>query len=344
MHHMYTVGMNVDKFVFTEKILLYAGKSKMDSPLVFSTLGTIYSLIVGLSAGNFSQSLKAKAHIYTRYHNLRAKAHIYTRYQDLPKISDHVQELPNKLSDEELGYFLAGLIEASGWFGSRQLIIAFPEADTSLAYSLKKKIGYGSVYKVKDKKSVRYICRHGTGLSYILSIINGKLVSNLKYDQLIKHDYSNIFDIKLLPPTHKILFDNFWLSGFTQGDGCFHISVVKSKTHSTGYSIRLEYSIKQNDVTPLKLIYQHLNKGNLSQYKTGIWCYKSTGYATAYDLITYFDKYPVFTDKYKSYLKFRKVYIMVTKGLHLEDEGVAKIKSISKKGSSETSTQEVEYY
>lgn len=41
------------------------------------------------------------------------------------------------------------------------------------------------------------------------------------------------------------------------------------------------------------------------------------------------------------YLKFRKVYIKITEGKHLEKEGLLKIISISRKGSSETSTQEV---
>jgi hypothetical protein len=60
------------------------------------------------------------------------------------------------------------------------------------------------------------------------------------------------------------------LAGFTQADGCFHISVVKSKTHKAGHSIRLEFSLKQNDVLPLRLLYNKLEMGNLSQYHTGV--------------------------------------------------------------------------
>jgi hypothetical protein len=81
--------------------------------------------------------------------------------------------------------------------------------------------------------------------------------------------------------------------------------------------------------------------GNLSQYHTNIWCYKSTGFKTAFSLINYFDKFNLFAGKYTSYLKFRKVYIMITEGKHLEDKGVKKIISIATKGSSETSTQEI---
>jgi hypothetical protein len=60
------------------------------------------------------------------------------------------------------------------------------------------------------------------------------------------------------------------LAGFTQADGCFHISIVKSKTHKTGYSVRLEFSLKQNDVLPLRLLYEQIQMGNIYQYHTGI--------------------------------------------------------------------------
>lgn len=88
----------------------------------------------------------------------------------------------------------------------------------------------------------RYICKNKIGLKNILSLINGKLLSNLKYDQLIKDNYSEYFNLSILPPLKKLTLDNYWLAGFTQAFatlGCFHISVVKSKTHKTGYSVRL---------------------------------------------------------------------------------------------------------
>jgi Cytochrome C and Quinol oxidase polypeptide I/LAGLIDADG endonuclease len=328
-HHMYTVGLDVDKPVFTEKILLYAGNSCISSPLVLIALGTIY-LFKRLSAGNLSFSTKATA----------ATNNTYTSYKNLLPISEHV---PNKnhLTDNEFGYFLAGLIEGDGWFGYKQLYIIFAEEDTSLAYYIKKRVGHGNVYKIKDKKAVRYICKNKPGLLIILSLINGKLLSHYKYDQVIKHNYSEQFNLTILPPLKKLTLDNYWLAGFTQADGCFHISVVKSKTHNTGYSVRLEYSIKQNDKLPLELLYKELQMGNLSQYHTSIWCYKSTGFKTAFSLINYYDRYNLFAGKYTSYLKFRKVYIMITEGKHLEEKGVKKIISIATKGSSETSTQEV---
>ena len=350
-HHMFSVGLDVDTFVLTElhqnfkqdyylfdereKILLYAGNSYLSNPLVFISLGKIYlnnnNKILGQSARNFSNITNATASI----------KNTFNKFKNLPKILEHVNKHKSKLTDLEFGYFLSGIIEGDGWFGVNQLHIIFNQRDVSLAYLMKKRIGYGNIYKIKDKKAFRYICKNKTGLSYILSLINGKFVSKNKYEQLIKHNYDKIFNLKILPPSYNISLDNFWLSGFTQADGCFYISLVKSKNHKTGFSVRLEFSIKQNDVIPLKLLYSKLKMGNLSQYNSGIWCYKSSGFKTAWALINYFDTFNLFGGKYIDYLKFRKVYIMITEGKHLEKKGILKIKSISTKGSSETSTQEI---
>ena len=333
MHHMYTVGLDVDKFVFTQKILLYAGNSYVYSPLIFIMLGKIYfkQFILRQSAGNFSFNTSATAVI----------KNIYTSYINLPLISEHVPKHKSNITDNDFGYFLAGLIEGDGWFGKRELHIIFADNDISLAYFIKKRIGYGNVYKIKNKKAVRYICKNQKGLSIILSLINGKLVSKYKYEQLVKHNYSENYNFTLLSPLNKLSLDNYWLAGFTQADGCFNISIPKSKTHKTGYSVRLEFSLKQKDNIPLKLLYNIIKLGNLSQYNSGIWCYKSSGFKTAGLLIDYFDRFNLFAGKYVNYLKFRKVYILITKGKHLEDKGIIKIKNIATKKSSETYTQEI---
>jgi len=77
-----------------------------------------------------------------------------------------------------------------------------------LAYHIKKRIGYGNVYKIKDKKAVRYVCKNKEGLYIILSLINGKFVSNYKYEQLIKHNYSKDFNINIMPPLNYLSLDN----------------------------------------------------------------------------------------------------------------------------------------
>jgi hypothetical protein len=108
---MYTVGLDVDRdnLVFTVKILLYAGNSCINSPLVLITFGTICllknrNILSRQSAGNFSLVTNTK--VVTK--------NIYTKYSELPLISEHVPTRKNNLKDSDFGYFLAGLIEGDG--------------------------------------------------------------------------------------------------------------------------------------------------------------------------------------------------------------------------------------
>ena len=333
---MYTVGLDVDKYnlVFTIKILLYAGNSLINNSFVLFTNETIYLLqnyLEGQSAGNFGFSTKATA----------VTKNTYNEYTLLPQISEHRPKLKKNLSEKELGYFLAGLIEGSGSFDKKELQIVFTEKDAHLAYYIKSQIGYGTVCKINEQKIVKYMCKHMKGLFYILSLINGKFVGSSKYEELILYNFSEDFDINILPPVKTLSMDNHWLSGFTQVKGNFYINTVKSKNFKTKYSIRLEYSLRKNENLPLKLLYCQLKKGKIYKNNAGIWNYKSSGYKAAVNLIDYFDNYGVFGEKYISYVKFRKVYIMIAENKHLEDKGVKKIISIATKGSSETSTQEI---
>jgi hypothetical protein len=78
-----------------------------------------------------------------------------------------------------------------------------------LAYFIKKRVGHGNVYNIKNKKAVRYICKNQKGLSLILSLINGKFVSKYKYEQLIKHNYNQDFNLEILPPLNQLSLDNY---------------------------------------------------------------------------------------------------------------------------------------
>ena len=104
----------------------------------------------------------------------------------------------------------------------------------------------------------------------ILYLVNGKFISMCKYNQLIKHSYNNKYNISIKPPLNRLSLDNYWLSEFTQAYGCFHISVVKSKTLKTGFIVKLERSLKQKDFLPLKLLIDNLKMGNISQNSSGI--------------------------------------------------------------------------
>ena len=219
------------------------------------------------------------------------------------RISEHLNKHKRPENDEEFGYYLAGLIEGDGYFGENRFEIAFHINDTFLAYFIKKRIGYGSVLKLKCKNSVRYVLRHSEGLKKVIYLINGKFVSNDKINQLLKHKYDTKFNITILPSTTFNITTNYWLCGFADADGSFVIHCSKSHTHKVGYGVRLEFKIKQKNNKQLDLILKYLGGNCYYLNKDDIFYYNSTNFKVAKVVIEYFDKFQLNSSKYVNYLK-----------------------------------------
>jgi len=82
--------------------------------------------------------------------------------------------------------------------------------DISFAYYIQKRIGYGSVLFLKNTNTVRYVLRHSLVLKKVLSLVNGKLLGKNKIDQIIKHKYSEKYNISILPKANFDLSKNHW--------------------------------------------------------------------------------------------------------------------------------------
>jgi len=318
-HHMFSVGLDVD--ILVSKVMvtllisigLYAGKlDYFLGPLSFILLGKI-QIENEKSAGNSDISDYMNNLIQENYH-----------------ISNHLIKHKKPKTDEEFGYYLAGLIESDGYFGDHKLEIAFREEDAFLAYYIKKQIGYGSILKLNNKNSVRYVLKHTEGLKRVLNLVNGKFLTNNKINQILNHKYDLKFNITILPPTNFDLKSNYWLAGFADADSSFVIIIAKSQTHNTGLSLRLEFKIKQKTNDLLELIQKTLG-GNIYYLESEqLFCYNSNNFKSAKLVADYFDNYHLNSSKYIKYLKWRKVYRIIQRKEHLTIKGIEKIKNIQK--------------
>lgn len=82
-------------------------------------------------------------------------------------VSEHQQKHKKPEDDSDLGYYLAGLIEGDGYIGERGFEVIFHESDVATAYYIKKRIGYGSISKVKDKKACKLSIFHKKGVERV---------------------------------------------------------------------------------------------------------------------------------------------------------------------------------
>nr|AYE93207.1 LAGLIDADG homing endonuclease [Termitomyces sp.] len=172
-------------------------------------------------------------------------------------------KVPNDGSNNvDFGYYLSGLIEGNGLFEDHKLEIKFQEKDISLAYYIKKEIGYGKVIKETNLKQplprhwpanaaplpavrmankpkvacyagkrgqeVKYVLTHYEGLKKVLNLLNGKLININTINQLLTHKYNTIFNIDILPPANFDITSNYWLTGFIDAKGNFGINTLEN--------------------------------------------------------------------------------------------------------------------
>lgn len=243
-------------------------------------------------------------------------------------ISIHVPTHKKPVNDTGLGYYLAGLRDADGHFSSKQqLVIAFNSLNINLAYYLKKEIGYGSVHKVKNKNCVILVIAAIKGLEKVINLVNGKLRSNNKLNQIstniLSHaKFKNFSYITTLNLNTNNDMDNWWLAGFSDANSSFQIKLVYRNNRA---EVRLNFQIDQKENHFLVLIKGFLG-GNIGYRKNqNTYYYGSTSFGSAKKVISYFDKYHLLSSKHINYLRWKKAYIIIQNKDHLSEDGIDKI-------------------
>ena len=257
--------------------------------------------------------------------------------ENVKPVSVHVPNHLKPCNNNELGHYLASLIDGDGYFSSNlQLVIVFHSSDVSLAYNLKERLGFGNVRKVKNKNAILLIISNKKGLENIINLINGKIRTESKFNQIknniLSHprfaDFAKSTDLKL---NLNADLKNHWLAGFTDADGCFQIkTIIRRPAKSKGSTqnkieIRLNFQIDQKKEYLLLLIKNFLG-GNIGYRKSqDTYYYGSTSFGSAKKVINYFDYYHLQSIKHVNYLKWRKSYIIIQNKEHLTKSGIEKL-------------------
>ena len=101
-------------------------------------------------------------------------------------VPDHVPTRTQPEDDNSFGHYLAGLIDGGGHFSTQQqLVITFHAHDAPLAYYVKSRLNCGSIRAVKDKQVYILVISSQRGVDVVLSLINGKLRTKHRYDQVM---------------------------------------------------------------------------------------------------------------------------------------------------------------
>ena len=124
-----------------------------------------------------------------------------------------------------------------------------------------------------------------------------------------------------------------WITGFTDGEGCFHIGISKHSKMTIGYQVLPEFVIVQHkrDIELLYDLKTYFDCGVVRKNKgTGdVYSYRVRNRTHLLNIIIpFFEKHSLKTMKKVDFQKFRRVLLLMKNGEHLTLEGLNRIREI----------------
>ncbi len=266
---------------------------------------------------------------------------------------------------DELGYYLAGLLEGDGSISLPSLgittlnrvlnprIVFTSHINNIGMYAfIQSELGNIGRFQKSGDNILRYIIGDIQGIIYFINLIHGKLRTpkNKRFNDLIcfiNTKYSLTISESLLDNSN--FKDNSWFGGFTEADGHFGIKYVesrpKSKTRkrSVSENITLKFRLDQREVdkstsTCMRPFMEDLASFlncNLKSYTNNsnskVLSLSVSSESNIKFIIDYFNQYPLIGDKLNDFKKWQIVYSMIVCKEHLTEDGRLKIKALIKK-------------
>jgi len=160
---------------------------------------------------------------------------------------------------------------------------------------------------------------------------------------LIKNNMNNSRSFEqrwtYLKNSEPIKLNNEWVQAFVDGEGCFYFGIANAMSRGKPYialTPTLEIAQSNHDVLILNAIVQFFGCGYIKP-KYDIYdvdAVKSSRIVSRFVvnqhsvIISFFDKYPLFTRKYLDYLDWKKLITLKAERVQDTTEGLHKIKGI----------------
>lgn len=122
----------------------------------------------------------------------------------------------------------------------------------------------------------------------------------------------------------------YYVTGFTDGEGCFYIGVSSNPRYKTAYRVKAVFHIGVHirDLALLEQIQLFFGVGTISKLAAESVQFRVSGFENLKVIMNHFDKYPLLTNKQSDYLLFKQVVNDMEKGRHLSVQGLNNSMSI----------------
>lgn len=267
-------------------------------------------------------------------------------------------------NNNNLGYYLAGLLEGDGSISlpslgvtslnrvlNPRLVFTSHIDNIGMYLFLQSELGNVGRFQRSSENVLRYIIGDKQSIIKIINLIHGKLRTpkNKRFNDLIEFmnkKYSlNIPESSL---DNSSFNDNSWFAGFTEADGHFGIKYIERKSksetrkRSVSENVSLKFRIDQrlfdkatsSSMEPFMQNLALFLNVSLKLYEvknSKALSLSVESIKTQSNVIDYFNKYTLIGDKLNDFKKWKIVYQMILSQEHITEEGRLKIRNLINK-------------
>lgn len=270
----------------------------------------------------------------------------------------NIYNIDFKQSDDWLNWFIGfsegdGAILVNNGKNRSQSNFVLTQKDPEILHHIKSVFNFGRIRHFYDKnnnyKYARYFVEDNTNILLLYLLFNNNLRSIHRVNQLNRW-YLNLLKAPKLK--HKHLLNDFsyilkdislndaWLSGFTDAEGCFSVTINKRYHDLPGHYVELRFILDQKDEQLLININKLFNPNKLSTrlrtnnknkinncYRTTIRC---NNVNITSIIINYFNNYKLKTTKSESFNIWINIYYKVINQQPLNENKIEEIRSLRK--------------
>ena len=241
---------------------------------------------------------------------------------------------------DEFKYWFIGFTEGDGNFSVYkdkylEFKITQSSNDAQVLFYIKKELGFGSVM-LQDKinKTHHFRVRKKEFILRLINIFNGNILTkhkNIQFSNWIQA-FNKIYNENIVYKKNitDINLNNSWLAGFTDSEGCFTVSTIKSnKFNSTQVTVR--YILSQKGESELLNKIALLLNGKVHYIKSFLGYNMVVNLTKLNNILNYLKLHKLKTKKWISYNNWLKVYVLAKNKQHLTLSGLEKINNLKKK-------------
>lgn len=250
------------------------------------------------------------------------------------------------LSDNWLAWFI-GFSEGDGaiqtYANGKRVRFVLTQKEKAILVYIQNTLGIGTIKHFPQGKSgknndfYRLIVDDPSHILLLAFLFNGNLAISHRINQLsfwinalnTRFGYNTII-FNSIPVS--ISLSDAWLSGFTDAEGCFNVSITANSRYKLSHVIKMRFLLDQKDSTILNTIRTlfGLGKVTLRSQTNHVYRYTVTGFSSIYLIISYFEAFPLRTKKAASFNKWLSIHNIISSKLHLTEKGLAQVRVLQR--------------